>query len=144
MRMNLLEPDENPEVFYHSSITQHKNKLSVYKGGEWLPISYDVIDYIDCKRVVSHRAIVTDKPDIGYEFPVNEWHMVSDTYLTGDFTGTKQVKLDPWFGEGYYEKYVKERVYLNAKCSSLGIRNEDKYRVGLNYALAKRTLKAED
>ena len=144
MAFKLLEPDEKPEVFYHSSISQHKNKLSVRRGGEWLPISYDVIDYIDCDKVVSHRAVVTDSPDIGYDFSVGEKHFYSDIFLTGDKIGIEKVPLSPWFGEGCYERYVSSRVLLKADCEPLSIHNKEKLRVGYNYALAVKTLPAED
>ena len=143
-RMNILEPDEKPEVFYHSSISQHKDKLSVLGGGEWLPISYDEIDYIDCNRIHSHRAIVTDAHDIGFEFQVNEWVFYSDTYLTHDQFGVIKEKLSPWFGEGEFEKYIYNNSFINFDDSSLGHVNKEKFRIGLSYALAEKTLEADD
>ena len=71
MSIQWLEPDEKPEVFWHSSISQKKNTLSVLVRGEWLPISFDSLDYIECSNdsetkgcgklhPVSHKAILTD------------------------------------------------------------------------------------
>lgn len=144
MGFKLLEPDEKPEVFYHSSLSQHKNKFSVYKHGEWIPISYDVLDYIACDHVESHKAIMTDGDDIGYEFDVNEMTYYSDVYLTYDTQGVREEKLQCWFGEGYYKKFYSERDFLNSDNGALGVTNKQTVRIGLNYALAEKTLPADE
>lgn len=143
--MPVLEPDEKPEVFYHSSISQHENKLSVMQRGEWVPISFDVLDYINCETGIgTHRAIVTDGDDIGFNFPVGTERLLSDTYLTGDFQGLVTEELPAWFGTGEYQKFVTARDYVNSDCESLGHRTSQDLRIGLNYALAKKTLEADD
>ena len=143
--MPALESDEQPEVFYHSSISQHKNKLSVMQRGEWFPISFDVLDWINCETgIESHRATVTDGDDIGFNFPVGSETLLSDTYLTGDYEGLVTEQLPAWFGTGEYQEYVLARDYVNSDCDSLGHRVAQTYRVGLNYALAAKTLKADD
>lgn len=141
----VLEPDEKPEVFYHSSISQHKNKLSIMQRGEWVPISFDVLDYINCETGVgSHRAVVTDGDDIGFDFPTGSETLLSDTYLTGDFQGLVTEQLPAWFGTGEYQKWVEARDYVNSDCDSLGHRTAQELRIGLNYALARKTLEADD
>lgn len=143
--MPVLEPDEQPEVFYHSSISQHKNKLSVMQRGEWIPISFDVLDWINCETgIKSHRAVVTDGDDIGFDFPVGSETLLSDTYLTGDYEGVVTKELPAWFGTGEYQEYVLARDYVNSDCDSLGHRTAQTYRIGLNYALATKTLEADD
>lgn len=143
--MSVLEPDEQPEVFYHSSISQHKNKLSVMQRGEWVPISFDVLDWINCETgIKSHRAVVTDGDDIGFDFPVGSETLLSDTYLTGDYEGIVTKELPAWFGTGEYQEYVLARDYVNSDCGSLGHRTAQTYRIGLNYALATKTLEADD
>lgn len=144
MSFRVLEPDEKPEVFYHSSINQHKNKLSVLKGGEIVPISFDAIDYIDCNHIESHTAILTDGDDIGFEFPVDEKTYCSDIYATYDTQGVREEKLPCWFGEGFYEKYFDERSFLNFDNGALGVKNKETIRIGLDYALANRTLEADE
>lgn len=141
---SLLEPDEKPEVFYHSSINQHKNKLSVLRGGEIVPISFDAIDYIDCNHVETHVATLTDGDDIGFSFPVDEQVLYSDVYATYDTQGVRQEKLRTWFGEGVYDKYFEERSFLNADNGSLGVKNKETLRIGLNYALANKTLEPDE
>ena len=141
----VLEPDEKPEVFYHSSISQHKNKLSVMQRGEWVPISYDVLDYINCETGIgSHEAIVTDGDDIGFNFPVGSETLLSDTYLTADYQRLVQKDLPIWFGTGTYDAYEQGRAYVNSDCESLGRRYAQDLRIGLNYALALKTLEADD
>ena len=140
----LLIAEEEREVEYHSSISQHKNKFSVYRAGEWIPISYDVLDYIGCDKVVSHQAIMTDGDDIGFMFDVNERTYYTDTYLVYDSQGTRVKNLPHWFGEGMYEEHYTELDFLNAANGSLGVTNKQTLRVGLNYALARRTLPSDD
>lgn len=142
--MSVLEPSEEADVAYHSSVSQHKNKLSVFQRGEWVPISFDALDYIDCNGTKSHRAIVTDGDDIGYNFSVANEVLLSDAYLTGDYEGIVVEKLPVWFGTGEYEKYISARDYVNSDSEALGIRNGQKYRVGLSYALAKNILPSDD
>lgn len=140
----LLLADESPEVKYHSSISQHKNKFSVYRAGEWIPISYDVLDYIGCDHIESHPAIMTDGDDIGFMFDVNERNYYTDSYLVYDTQGVRMEKLQHWFGEGEYEKHYTELDFLNANNGSLGVTNRYNLRIGLNYALASKTLPSED
>lgn len=143
--MPTLEPDEKPEVFYHSSISQHKNKLSVMQRGEWVPISFDVLDYINCETGIgAHKAIVTDGDDIGFDFPTGSETLLSDMYLTGDLQTLVTEELPTWFGTGEYQKWVEARGYVNSDRDSLGHRTAQGLRIGLNYALARKTLEADD
>ena len=81
--MDYLPATNDQKVFRHSSISQFKTTLSVMKRGEWLPIVADVIEYIYCDRSVSHKAGISDKPDIGFTYPVAECRYFSDVYLLG-------------------------------------------------------------
>lgn len=136
----ILQSEDNPDVFKHSSISQHKNKFSVYTNGQWLPISYDVIDFIDCERIESHRAIVTDKDDIGYNFPTKKCCYYTDEYVYHDNNGTELRELPHWFGEGFYEASINEQDFINSDNGSLGVRNKYTLTTGLDYALATKTL----
>jgi hypothetical protein len=153
MAIKWLEPDEKPEVFWHSSISQEKHTLSVMKRGEWVPISFDSLDYIKCNetdgvcgglKAVSHCAIVTDKPDIGYKYKVGDCKYLSKVVLTSDHFGVVTKALPAWMGEGTYEAYESNRAFVNSDCASLGIIQETNLRVGTAYALARHTLPAED
>lgn len=141
---SLLLADENPEVFYRSSIAQHENKLSVMQRGEWVPLSYDVLDYIDCDKVASHKAVVTDGDDIGYDFKVEERVYYTDKYIYHDREETVLKELPHWFGEGFYEAFVDETPFVNADNGALGIKTKRTLRVGTPYALAIRTLEPDD
>lgn len=140
----LLEPEEKPDVFWHSSISQHKNTLSVMQRGEWVPIQYDVLDYIACEGVACHPAIVTDGDDIGYDFDVAEQTFFTDKYIYHDETGVELRQLPHWFGEGMYEAYYHNSSFINSDESALGERIKKTRRVGLSYALAEKTLEADE
>lgn len=139
-----LEPEEKPDVFWHSSISQHKNTLSVMQRGEWVPICYDVLDYIACEGVVSHPATVTDGDDIGFDFDVAEQTIFTDKYIYHDEYGIELRKLPHWFGEGYYEAFYHNSSFINSDESALGERQKEVRRVGLSYALASKTLEADE
>lgn len=142
--MQILEPVDNPQVRYYSSISQHSNKLHVVKGGELVPISYDVLDYIECDKVHSHRAIVAHGEDIGYNYDVKECCFYTDQYIYHDNQRTELRTLPHWFGEGFYEVANNEFDFINADNGSLGERNKYTLRIGTRYAKADKTLKAVD
>lgn len=144
MSIPILEPTTNTQVERKTSNYQHKNFLSVMKRNSWVPISFDVLDYIDCDKIVSHKAIVTDREFIGYHFPVKECRYYIDQYVVSDDQDTVLEQLDEWFGAGFYEKFVDKDVIVNADNGSLGTRNEIDLKVGLDYVTAKKTLKAEE
>ena len=85
MGITVLLSDERPAVKYRSSISQHKNKLSVVQRGEWVPISFDVLDWISEDGIKTHRAIVTDGDDIGFNYSVAEEQMLTDYYITHNY-----------------------------------------------------------
>lgn len=142
--MSVLTASDANDVTYRSSISQHENKLSVMKLGEWVPLSYDVLDYIDCDKVASHRAIVTDADDIGYTFNVAEQKYYTDKYVYSDRQTTELRELPHWFGEGFYEAFVKDNPFINADNGSLGERMSITRRIGTAYALANETLEADE
>lgn len=143
MSIPILEPVMDSQVERKSSNYQYKGFLSVLKRNSWVPISFDVLDYIDCNKVVSHKAIVTDKEFIGYHYPVKECKYYIDQYVVSDSQKTTLKALDEWFGAGFYEAFEDKRVIVNADNGSLGQRNELNLKVGLDYVTAKKTLKAE-
>lgn len=143
--------DEQPDVFWRSSISQKKNTLSVLVRGEWVPIVFDSLDYITCDdsvcraiRPVSHLAAVTDGDDIGFDFPVGECHFLSDKYVTHDMRELVTEELPTWFGTGTYQKFVEGEAYVNSDYNSLGSSQDMIMRIGKPYALAKNTLQADE
>lgn len=143
-RAQILTAEEKPGVFWHSSISQHKNTLSVMQRGEWVPISYDVLDYIACDKVACHPAVVTDGDDIGFDFSVAEQTFFTDKYIYHDEYGTELRELPHWFGEGMYEAFYHNSSFVNSDESALGERTKETRRVGLSYALAEKTLEADE
>ena len=140
--MKILEPSEEQSVKYYSSISQHKNKLAVLIRGEWVPISFDVLDFIDCDKIGYHTAIVTDGDDIGFNYPVGECRLYIDQYVYHDEYGSELRTLPKWYGEGFYTQMLSGDAFINSDTNSLGVSNEYRLRVGLNYALADKTLPA--
>lgn len=140
--LDILQPaeDEN-RVERKSSIAQYKDFFSVMKQNQWLPISYDVVDYVYCDGIKSHRAIVTDKNFIGYHFPVQECTFFTDQYVVSDHKETVLKQLPHWFGEGFYTSEENNLAFTNADNGSLGERNLIHAKIGLDYIVATRTLK---
>lgn len=138
--MKILEPVEERRVERKSSIYQHKHMLAVRRGDEWVPISFDVLDGVDCDHMKSHKAVLTDKPYIGYSFPVDECRYSSQLYIIGQQKGTELKVLPSFFGAGFYESNYDREVLVNSANGALGERNDITLRVGLDYCLAKKTL----
>lgn len=140
--MKILEPVEEIRIERKSSIYQHRHMLAVRRGDEWVPISFDILDGTLCEHMKSHKGVLTDKPYIGYSFPVGECRYVSQLYLTGHQEGTELKKLPDWYGTGFYPSYYNREVLVNGANGALGERNDTTLRVGLDYCLAKKTLDA--
>ena len=139
----ILIANEDRQVERKSSIAQHRSTFSVVKKGEWIPISFDVLDYIDCDTARSHKAIVTDDPNtIGYNFPVAECKYYTDEYVFYNHRNKELRQLPHWFGEGFGEVFIDSLAFLNSDTNSLGVRNEYRLRTGLDYYLAKENLPA--
>lgn len=141
---DILEPDETYTVKYRSSISQHREKLSVLQGGEWVPLSYDALDYISCDGIGSHRETVSDTADIGYDFSVRETKYYTDKYIYHDDQHIELRTMDSWFGAGQYEAYVNDHKLINTDDGSLGLRTVSSARIGTAYALADETLEPDD
>lgn len=138
--MRISEPCDRVRVERKSSIYQFRHMLAVRKGDEWVPISFDVLDGFLCGKTLTHKAVLTDKPYIGYAYPVEECTYISDIYLRSQQKGTEKVKLPDWFGAGFYDKAYDRNILVNSANGALGVQNETTLRVGLDYCLAKKTL----
>lgn len=138
--MQILEPTETYRAERLSSIYQHKHMLAVRKGDEWVPVAFDVLDGIFCDTVRSHKAVLTDKPYIGYSFPVQECRYISELYLISDQRGVEKKVLPEWFGAGFYDSVYDRNILVNSANGALGVKNDTTLRVGLDYCLAKNTL----
>lgn len=149
MKIGLLTHSDNTAsdsaVKRHSSADQFAScPLTVMKGGIPIPISFDVIDYISCNRVVSHRAILGNPDDIGYNFPMMFTKKATDVYAVYDKAGVVTKQLPAWAGEGFYKEVQSGKSLLTADTNALGVHNVEHLRIGLDYVLAEQTLPASD
>lgn len=139
--MKILPAVDDDRAEYRSTISQFSGRpLTFYKGGQWVPLAFDSIDYVKCKCVVSHRAILSDPSDLGYYYPVTKSIYITDDYVYHDHKEIQTLPLPEWFGEGTYRKAVDEHALINSDDNSLGVRNVQKLSVGTGYAIAKKTL----
>ena len=143
--ISMLYADDPDKIKRLSSITQHRDKFSVHAQGSWLPISYDVIDSIICDKVNSHRAILSlDPHNIGYIFPTATCEKTFKTLLLTDKYGVVTEELPEWFGSGLYQKFVDDYAVTEGDNHPLGLNNTVRYKLGLEYYLAKETIEGED
>lgn len=143
----LLPPEGDTRLSNNSSIAQHASLFSALVGGEWVPIMFDEIEYIDCAdtcknkyTIHSHRAALTDGDDSQFTYPVGTCHYWNDEYILTDVQETVVKELPAYFGSGAYEAFEKYKTFTNADDGSLGQRQRIEYRIGLNYWTAKETL----
>lgn len=138
--MEILEPDEKVRVERKASNLQFKHMLAVYKGNQWVPIAFDVLDGFLCNETLTHKAVLTDKPYIGYAYPMNSCRYLSDVYIQSDVKGTELKVLPSWFGAGFYEEKVDYGILVNSANGALGVHNDTTLNIGLDYCLAKENL----
>ena len=139
--MEILRNSDDRRIERKSSIDQYRNFLSVFKQGGWIPISYDVLESITCDGTFSHKAIMTDDANWnGYHYPIAVCQKIQGSYLKTDKRGVELRDLPCWQGKGKYEQYVDEQRITNADNQGVGTMNAPKYRMGLDYYLAKTTL----
>lgn len=141
---SILYNEDRSGVRAHSSIDQFSTFLSAEVGGVSVPIEFDIIDYIDCGKVVSHPAIVDNGKNIGYIFSDGIHEYITDEYPLTDHTEDVLKELPEWFGDGFYQDHDEYEAITNFDGSSLGTRNVNRIRVGQNYYLADEILPAED
>lgn len=141
--MKVLPAVDNDRAEYRSTISQFSGRpLTFYKGGQWVPLAFDSIDYINCKCIESHLAILSDPSDLGYYYPVTKSIYITDDYVYHDHKEIQTLPLPEWFGDGFYQKPVDTHAFVNGDNGSVGVRNVQKLSVGTGYAIAKSTLPA--
>lgn len=143
MDIPILYSNDGRQIERKSSLLQHKDKLAIKRQGGYLPISYDVLETIGCDGATSHRAILSlDPDDIGYTFPIATCTRTRASVLLSDKQGIELKELPLWYGSGLYEKFVDEQIIVKGDNRPLGESNAVKYKVGLDYYLAKKILPA--
>lgn len=144
MKLEYLNDADETDIHRHSSINQYGGFLSVKKGGVNIPLRFDSLDWINCDGVKTHPIIVSDGNDLGYHFPVGHYTYFTDTYLLMDRKEVVVRQLPEWFGKGWYEKALNQKVFTNFDESSLGVRNKVKLRIGLDYIISDEVLDDSD
>ena len=144
MNIKYLNDADEYDIRRHSSIDQYGAFLSVKKGGVNVPLRFDSLDWINCDGIKTHPIIVSDGTDLGFNFPIGHYTFFSDTYLLGDRKEVVVEKLPEWYGTGWYEKALNEKVFTNFDGASLGERNRVDLRIGLDYISADNVLDDAD
>ncbi len=144
-KASLLFHDDGGTVRQYSSIDQFNDFLSIEKGGVRVPIEFEMIDYIDCGRVVSHPVIIDNGNHIGYYYPDAYVADVETEYPMFDYERTELRELPEYMGSGFYEAHDTGLEIVNDdRGRALGVRNENMLRIGQNYFLADEILPADD
>lgn len=144
MKTEYLNDADETDIHRHSSINQYGGFLSVKKGGVNVPLRFDSLDWINCDGIKTHPVIVSDGNDIGFNFPVGHYTYFTDTYLLMDRKEVVVRQLPEWFGKGWYEKALNQKVFTNFDESSLGVRNKVNLRIGLDYIKSENILDDAD
>lgn len=140
--MDYLPIADEHRTITKSSISQARDtKLSLSNGiGQFIPIVFDNLDYIDCDRVVSHKVMVSDSDELAFEYPVKECTYFSDEYVYVDEKGTELRELPEWFGAGFYRASVDRNNFVNFDDQAFGTRDADTLQTGLHYVEASSTI----
>ena len=144
MKANYLNDADHDDIHRLSSIDQYHNFISIEKGGKAVPIRFDSLDWINCEGIKTHPVIVSDGTDIGFHFPVGHYTYFTDTYLIGDRKEVVVEQMPHWYGEGWYEKALNQKVFTNFDGCSLGERNRVDLTIGLDYILTDEVLDDAD
>lgn len=148
MTRPMLYAEEHPQVHRHSSIEQYKGFLSTMTRGGWTPIMFDQLDGINCETVLSHPVIISWGDDIGYHFSEARCSYTSEKFIYTDKEGVEQKLLPECYGGSggeWYEQFIKSNTFINFDCdSSLGVRNTQELRIGLDYVTCDETLPAAE
>ena len=141
--METLYSSDDRRLERKSSISQSKNRLSIYRKGEWLPIAFDVLESATCDGVSVHQAVLTDdENDNGYFYPVATCRKIEDKYILFDDKGQKLKELPEYYGDGFYRPFIDQQILVTGDNEGLGSHNIFEIRVGLDYYTCKNRLLA--
>lgn len=142
MNIRSIQSIEDDKLSRKSSIYQHSNLLSVMKRGEWCPIVFDKLDGVECGKIKSHKVALKIRPGIDYTFPVGTCEYAKDTYYLTQKDEIEVKKLSAFYGDGFYETHERKNMITNIGKGSLGLHQEKVLRVGKDYVVANKILKA--
>lgn len=129
--------DERRTSTRGSNSQTRKGVLGVHNGaGQFLPIVWDNLDYIDCGVPHTHPIIISYDDQDAYTYPVGHCTYTSDKYVYFDDQGEEVRELPEWFGAGFYKAYVDRNIFVNFDDAALGTRNTTEVQVGLSYVEA--------
>lgn len=125
-----------------SSISQtREHVLSVTNNkGQYFPIVFEQLDWIDCDQIKWHQTTVSDSDELAYEYPVKHCTFWTDQYVYVDENGKELRTLPHWMGEGFYEAHVDRNAFVNFDDQAFGTRNKQNAQIGLHYTVAQDTL----
>lgn len=140
--MDFLPAADEHRTVTKSSISQAKDHvLSVTNNiGQYFPIVFDHLDYIDCDQIKWHQEIVSDSDELAYMYPVSECTYYTDQYIYVDEYGKELRTLPHWAGEGFYEVFVDKHTFVNFDDQALGVRNKQTLQNGLHYVEARDSI----
>lgn len=140
--MDFLPAADEHRTITKSSISQAKDHvLSVHNGaGQYFPIVFDHLDWIDCDQIKWHQEMVSDSDEMAYIYPVSECTYYTDQYVYFDENGAEVRELPHWFGEGFYEASVSRNNFINFDDQSFGVRNAQTLQNGLHYVESRDTI----
>lgn len=142
MELKRLDPVLDESVERKSSISQHKDLLSILVHGEWCPIVFNVVDGVECGKIKYQRMAFPLKEGLNYTFPVGTYRYINRKYILTEQDEIKLKKLPSYYGDGLYESHERKNVILNIGKNALGVVEEKVLRVGKDYVRAKKILKA--
>lgn len=143
--MEVLMHSDDRKVHAHSSIDQFSKFIATYERGGWTPIQFDYLDYVDCDKVVSHPIIIEFDDKLGYYFPIDECEFETSDVILMDQQGIVLHELPECYGEGFYQAWEDGQEIINFdNGTSLGTRNKQRLKIGLDYFVADEILPADD
>lgn len=140
MNIPTVDPVYEDTIARKSSIFQHSDILSVMKRGEWCPITFDVIDGVECRKVKSHKVTLRIRGGMNYSYPVGTCKYVKDTYFLTQKDKEELKVLPEWYGKGFYKSHERKNMLTNIGDSALANRQTKILRVGKDYVEAKTVL----
>lgn len=137
----LPSANEHRTVTKSSTSQAREEVLSVHNGvGQFFPVVFDYLDYIDCDRVKSHQVTVSTSDELAYNYPIGECTYYTDKYVYVDENGTELRVLPHWAGEGFYRAYYDRNAFVNFDDEAFGTRNKETVQIGLTYTESNDTI----